>query len=176
MPWFVVQTKPGREQWEVARQAIAAEGLEVFAPLCCEADGAGRRSKQPKVSVMFPFYLMVWKPSRNAGWLDVDHAWGVHRVLRLDWRVPPQPLADGVVEELQGMANAAGVIELAPRFKSGQGLRIVSGIFTGYEGIVSRKAGSRIWALLRFMGDQREVELSEADVEPLGAAVAQAAA
>ncbi len=167
MPWFAVMTKPGRAQWDLACVSLRDAGIEVYAPLCCEAPGA-RRAKPSKVSVMFPWYLLVKQPDVGANWLAVDRAWGVDGVLRPSWRDRPSPLRDGVVDALRALENVSGLIELVPRFNPGQGLRITRGIFTGREGIVSQKASKRVGCLKALVGPW-EVELDEGDVEPIAA-------
>ncbi len=163
MPWFVIQTNAGRQQWAWAAAGLRHAKFEVYAPLCREADAHPDTAKP-----MFEWYLFVERPHRRQGWHGIEKTPGVKGVLRAATDRPPLPLAEGVVEGLQALERG-GSIELVPRFISGQGLRIVSGIFAGQEGIVSRKKGKRVLAMLRFLGGEREVEFDEGDIEALDA-------
>ncbi len=164
MPWYAIETKPGRIEWLRAVVNLENQGFEVYAPLCREAEADPSDAKP-----LFPWYAFVAIDPARGGWADVRYTPGVVDLLRPAPEQRPSALRPGVIEGLRGL-EVGGVIPLAPRFRSGQGLRIVRGPFAGHEGIVSRKAGRRIHAMLRLFGAQRAVELAEGDVEPVGAA------
>ncbi len=165
MTWYVVETHAGATVWRRTVEALERDGIDIYGPLCCEAGSQGANPKP-----MFPWYAFVRLDLRRGGWIAVSNTPGVKQLLRSAPIGPPTPLRAGVVEQLRAM-ELGGAIELAPRLKSGQTVRITRGIFAGHEGIISRKRGKRLAALLQFFGHQREVEMTEADVIALDGAV-----
>lgn len=140
--WYVVHS-----HWqEEARAAVHLDrqGFEVFLPRCVVRTRRRRREVVP----FFPRYLFV-RVRRGQEWGCVLHTRGVADVL-MAGPMRPAVVADPVIEEIRARADGEGVVDLTrpARFEKGARLRIVEGLFAGFEGLYLCSARGRAKILL----------------------------
>lgn len=163
MNWYVVQTKPRRE--EEATSYLSTKGLEIFSPLI-EAflERNGRFTKELKP--LFPSYIF--------GRFDLDQnyplvrwARGVKRILGLGLGGYPTPVTEEVINLIKERTDCDGVVRQKDHFEHSDLVRIKSGPLRDLLGLFERWAsdGERVRILLNVIGYQPAVELHYAMVE-----------
>ena len=160
MTYWVAMIDRRREELAVHYlQEIA--NYEVYVPRVREA-----RNGHQRIVPLFPSYVFVAVAER--GWWQARWSPGVVRlVLSGD---TPALLSDAVVAELRARERNGLIVlppprlqPLAPRFKSGDWVRIADGPLSGFVGLVQdMKPRQRVEILLAALG---RVELAAAAVE-----------
>lgn len=137
LSWFVVQTKPGREN--LACSHLDLKGVEVFLPKTSIPLRKGHdcRQRSDRLKPLFPCYLFArFHPVIN---LDiVRYLPGILRVLNSGGI--PVPVDESVISEIQSRICPDGFIPLQPNhFQRGDVVVIQNGHFQGFMGRVERE-------------------------------------
>jgi transcription antitermination factor NusG len=155
--WAAAQLQPQRER--LALHCLAGAGYTVYLP----------RLRQHRVShgrkivttpPLFPGYAFVLIELQ---WHAARWAPGVAKIV-LDGAAPAR-VPDQVIAEIRSRERN-GLVELAPRFKRGDPVKILSGPFREqlalYDGMPARE---RVAVLLALFGSERRLTLRAGDVE-----------
>ena len=157
--WFALYTQHRHEK-AVAR-FISGKGLEVFLPLYKTAHRWKDRMKEVDLP-LFPNYVFVLTgPKQRAVVLSTP---GVHDFVRLSGAPAPIP-----VEEIDAVRQAVGHgLNAEPHafLKSGDRVRVKSGLLEGLEGILVRKKKFyRLVLSVELLVKSISVEVEACDVE-----------
>lgn len=165
MSWYLVHTKPGRE--ELAEVNLRRQGYQVCYPRLLRPTRVRGRWVD-RVTSLFPRYLFLHLAVGHQAMGPVRSTLGVANIVRFgnDYTVVP----DGVIENLLRQADPiTGLHRLQGRgvFEPGSNMRIVAGVFDGLEGVFQRESGDeRVVLLLRLLGRETLVQLPAAFVLP----------
>ncbi len=156
--WYVVQTHPHAETKAAAH--LERQGYMVYLPRYLKRRRHARRIEIVSAP-LFPRYLFVTISIMTQRWHSIQSTIGVSRLVCTGDE--PSMLPAAVIAELQSRHNDAGFVQLdlRPRFKPGDKIRIVEGAFAEcfglYEGMADRE---RIAILLDLLGRKVRVVLS----------------
>jgi transcriptional antiterminator RfaH len=160
--WYVVQTQPHSEMkavWHLERQ-----GYATYLPRYEKRRRHARRI-ETVAAPLFPRYLFVAIDMAAQRWRSIQSTIGVSRlVCNGD---DPAALADGVIDGLKRRQDERGFVLLdsRPRFKPGDQVRIVDGIFASRLGLFEGLSdGERVAVLLDMLGRKVRVVLDDLSV------------
>jgi transcriptional antiterminator RfaH len=160
--WYVVQTQPHGETkavWHLERQ-----GYATYLPRYEKRRRHARRI-ETVAAPLFPRYLFVAIDMAAQRWRSIQSTIGVSRlVCNGD---DPAALADGVIDGLKRRQDERGFVLLdsRPRFKPGDQVRIVDGIFASRLGLFEGLSdGERVAVLLDMLGRKVRVVLDDLSV------------
>jgi transcriptional antiterminator RfaH len=151
--WYVVSTKPRREDYAAVQ--LAQRALDVYLPRIALVRRAERL-----VRPLFPGYLfarlvlphdaarVVWTP-------------GVRRLVTFEGEAPAVP--ETALDFLRAQADAGGVIPPRPRvLPVGRRVRVTSGPFAGLVGIIENPpdARGRVSVLMDILRQQTRVSIA----------------
>ena len=168
--WFVVRTKPRRE--DEAEANLRAQGFEVLCPRCRRRVRHARR-EHVRLAPLFPGYLFIGLAARDRRWTTIRSTRGVAHIVHFGGCYPSLP--EDFIAGMRARMDARGVIELPPvreeRLRPGDLVRIRTGAFSGLWGVVERvRAEERVIVLVELLQRQVRVEL-----DARGVAVEEAA-
>lgn len=161
--WFVISTKPRREQY--AQDQLARRGVETFLPRILES---ARVTNKAAVAPLFPGYLFVHialeEQHFNVVWTP-----GVRKFI--GFGALPSPLDDAVIEFLSARMGPEGVLRIAPAFKAGDVVRVKRGPLEGLVGIIENPVcgRGRVRVLMELLRRQTRVELPQQIIERISA-------
>jgi transcriptional antiterminator RfaH len=162
--WCLVYTH--QKQEEKARAHLEQQGFDVFLPRFRKTiRHAGRR--QTRIEAMFPRYLFAHLDPQVEDWTPIRSTVGVTTLVRFGHK--PGVVPPAIVEGLRAQADEHSVIgsQNARELEQGQNVRIVEGLFQGYEAIVQAKlARERLDILLNLVGQWVTARLRSADLAP----------
>jgi transcriptional antiterminator RfaH len=155
--WACAQLQPQRER--LALHCLALAGYAVYRPLLRQHRvSRGRRIEA--TPALFPGYAFVLIELQ---WHAARWAPGVTRIV-LDGASPAR-VPDGVIHEIRSRERG-GLVELPPRFKRGDPVRIKVGVFRERLALYQEQAAhDRVAVLLSLLGGQRRLTLRAGDVE-----------
>jgi transcription antitermination factor NusG len=156
MEWFVIQTKPKKE--EEAKSYLSMKGLEIFNPLMENfviRNGAMSKEYKP----LFQSY-MFGKFDLEQDYALVRWGRGVKKILGLGGNYPT-PVSEEVVEIIKRRTDSYGIVRKSCHFEANDRIRIKSGPLKDLLGIFERwvSDSERVRVLLNLIGYQPEVEL-----------------
>ena len=159
--WFCVRTKPKHERLTV-RSLRQHDQIEVFAPHI-RFRKATRRGSVWFVEALFPGYIFARFCYAEA------HRWvrsipGVLTIVAFGERVAV--LDAGIIDRLKAAVGLSEQIVFDPDLVEGDTVRLAGGPFYGLETVVTRLLPSkdRVYVLLKFLGQELEVEISKQQV------------
>jgi transcription elongation factor/antiterminator RfaH len=161
--WYVVQTKPKKEQ--VAVFHLEQESIEVFFPKMEAASIVYGRSRKV-IKALFPNYIFAhfdpFVSYRLVRWSS-----GVSRVLGFE--DGPAPVDDQVIEIIKRRVDKNCVARKALHFKAKDQIRIRSGPLKDLMGIFERWGSEegRVKVLLTLLNYDARVELHYSQVEKM---------
>jgi transcriptional antiterminator RfaH len=132
LKWFVVMTKPGKQDEVVKR--LSGAGFEVFDP---KLKQYSHKRTQYVIRVLFPLYTFVKLDIQKDHRL-INYTRGVLRILGVGG--VPHPVSDTIVEKISNSCDENGVINAKyteEDIKEGDKVRITSGPLQGIEAVVS---------------------------------------
>ena len=156
--WFVVRTKPRREN--LAEQSLARRGVTVFCPRILEP--VGWKSDWTTVP-LFPGYAFVridlQREYHTVAWTPGIKGFVAFGEL-------PTPVHPDVVRFLLEEGGYDGVIRPAARLRAGERVKITRGPLAGLIGIIEKSCPERgrIRVLMEFLRENAPVELPIAAV------------
>jgi transcriptional antiterminator RfaH len=165
MSWYLVHTKPGRDELAVAN--LRRQGYEVCHPRLLRPTRIRGRWVE-RVTSLFPRYLFLRLAVGRQAMGPVRSTLGVANIVRFgnDYTIVP----DLVIENLLRQSDpTTGLHRLQGRgvIEPGSNMRIVAGVFDGLEGVFQRESGDeRVVLLLRLLGRDTLVQLPAAFVLP----------
>jgi transcription antitermination factor NusG len=133
--WFVVRTKPRREEY--AQDQLTRRGVDTFLPRILEP---GRASGEPVVGPLFPGYLFA-SIDLSTQYTRVIWAPGVRSLVAFG--DVPSPVDPEVVEFLQTRCGAEGIVYAVPSFDDGDLVRVRTGPLAGLVGVVHGRVSGR---------------------------------
>lgn len=152
--WFVVQTEPQRET--VATQLLERAGFQPYLPRI-------RLPNSQRITSLFPGYLFV---SQADHWYSIKNTIGVRGILMSG--PTPAKLPARIVEDIRSRERG-GLVRLPPppRFRNGQPVGIIRGLFKGRIGIyVGMGARDRERVLIEALGRAITIDLPTSDLSP----------
>jgi transcriptional antiterminator RfaH len=163
LTWFVVSTKPRREQF--AQEQLRRRGVETFLPRILEPSGSAVR---PTIAPLFPGYLFV-HIDLEMQYFDVVWTPGVRKFVGFG----PLPCAvdDAVVEFLYARVGREGILRVVPSFKQGDVVRIKHGPLEGLVGIIEHPVSGhgRVRVLMELLRRQTRVDVPQQIIERVSA-------
>ncbi|MDB5453918.1 MAG: transcription antiterminator NusG [Caulobacteraceae bacterium] len=162
--WYVVQTQTHREH--LAAEHLARQGYGVFFPRQRRMARHARRLTERLVGY-FPGYLFVSLDLRADRWRSVNGTIGVRGLIMGADRPAAAPA--GLVEALQGQADARGCLAPPPAYGPGDRVRLLSGPFADLVGTLDRLEGlARVRILIELVNGVVPVVADSHDVELAG--------
>ncbi len=157
--WYAVQTHQRAE--DQALLHLRRQNFEAYLPKCMTRRRHARRIEDVAVP-LFPRYAFVRMDIGAERWRAVQSTVGVSRLV-CHGEVPAF-VPDGVIDDIRGRENDAGVVNLFDenRFKPGDRLTIKSGVFADHEGVFECLDGAhRVVLLLGLLGRELRVRLPQ---------------
>jgi transcriptional antiterminator RfaH len=159
MSWYCVKTKARQEK--SAEFNLLSQGYTVFLPKCFN------EKRKNKIEVMFPCYLFVSLTIGIDDFASIRSTAGCSEVVRFGNHIPT--IDDAVIESLKGAADTDDVVRMNDDFFNvGDEVRIKSGTFKFFEGIIKARSGQdRVMIMMNVLGGGLvEVNINEVeDVE-----------
>jgi len=180
--WHVVVVKPLVTDRPKAIAALRDRGYQVLAPLCRELVTSKAGQVTERVRPMFGRYILAGGlPGQEARKLalvpSVQHVSldGRRRALVLNHRAVGALVErmrdgeDGVIDLLPRAPVAAVTTPVeqapAPRYRSGQTIRVTEGAFAGFSGLFVADEGERLRVLLGLFGGTTEATVPASAVK-----------
>lgn len=163
--WYVVQTKPLKEDW--VKQQLIEANFEVFFPKIksfCPHFG-GKKEAKTYLKAFFPSYIFTCANLQDPRIHRlVRFTRGVNRILGT--QTQPYPMSDQVINLIKENINQHGIIEYKT-FKPGLKVRIKRGFLKDLVGILERPVDTmgRIRVLLNLVNSNMKTLLHCSDVE-----------
>jgi len=156
--WYLVTTKL-KAEIRVKDNLERNHGIETFFPHYAPR----KRGSRTGLPVFARYVFVRCDPERD--FRKIQYTPGVTRIVTFGDTVIPVP--DEVVEALRIRCDENEQI-LPPELITGQKVRVRSGLFDGFEGIIKEKRGNkRIQLLLELAyGQELKVEVDASEVEP----------
>lgn len=162
LPWYVIHTKP---QQELLASSMLEDRLElnVYLPEVLQSY-RGQMQLRP----LFPRYLFLQVDLSEVELTTINSTPGVIHLVAFGDR--PLPLREGVVagirQEVDHLNETGGL--LPATYHSGDVVRLTEGPLRGLHAIFLRhlRPKERVLVLLNFLGQENEVELNLAELEP----------
>ena len=162
MEWFVIQTKPKKE--EEAKSYLTTRGVEIFCPLM-ENVLVKNGSLNKELKPLFPGY-MFGKFDLEKDYALVRWGKGVKKVLGLGGNYPT-PVSEEVVEIIRRRLDSHGIVRKSYHFEANDRVRVKSGPMKDLLGIFERwvSDSERVRVLLNLIGYQPAVEMHYSMIE-----------
>lgn len=165
MHWYLVYTKPRQEKYAV--EHLERQGYECYLPFLY-----AEKVRQGCLTVtdepLFPRYLFVRlsQDASSRSWSPIRSTKGVSRLV--SFGLEPAKVRDDLVDLLKSQASQ-GLREPKPLFKAGEPVRLVSGPFSGLDGIYQMAEGERrVMVLIEFLSKQVPLKVSPSNVSKVG--------
>lgn len=162
--WYVVQTFTGQEDKAKAaiEQTIESQGLkakvfQVLVPVEETVEIKGGKRVE-RIRKMFPGYVFLEMFLDEETWYNIRQSGGVARFIGT--KVQPTPVSE---REMQRVLKQLGKEErLEINFEKNEGVRIISGPFRGYTGIVDEinSEKGKLKVLINIFGRDTPVEVN----------------
>lgn len=186
--WHLAQTESGREQ--LAYDRLTDAGYEVYFPMMRVMKSvprkllsrkqrlAGASVKRPQMSALFPGYVIVRFDQEAGGWheiFDFAHVRGLVMSGGLIKQIADKEIRDLQMREVDGAVPGETPLAVLP-FEIGERVRIASGPFREFTGIIERLPTAkleeldesvRIHLLVHLFGAATPVELGVGDIEKM---------
>lgn len=149
--WYVVRTKPRREEY--AQDQLARRGIHTFLPRILEPS---RWRLEPVVGPLFPGYLFAHL-CLESQYTRVVWAPGVRNLVAFGDE--PTPVLPEVIEFIRQRCGPEGVVRALPTFHDGDCVRVKTGPFEGLVGIVDGRVSAqrRVRVLMELLRRQTRV-------------------
>lgn len=163
--WYVVYTKPLDELMAASLLEERLQ-LEVYLPEVLQ-----RYRQRMQLRPLFPRYLFVQTDLGQVEMSRINATPGVIQLVMFGDR--PLPLKPGVIESIRAEVveiNQEGGL-LPTTYRAGARVRLTEGPLRGLEAVFLRhlRASERAVVLLRFLGQENEIEVDLGELEPVAA-------
>lgn len=156
--WYVVQSKP-RQEFR-ALENLRNQGYQCVMPLY-QRERMNKGVRALREEPLFPRYLFIQLDTSTSNWAPIRSTFGVAGIVRFGGI--PAAMPDGMVELLMQRGGARQNL-----FAPGDKVKVVSGLFTGLEGVFAQDDGlTRVVVLLEFMQTQQKLSVPVRDVRLL---------
>jgi transcription antitermination factor NusG len=156
--WFVVQTKPQREN--LAGLHLVAQDYQIFWPRFRKTVRHARKLREA-IAPLFPGYIFVSLHPHKNRWRPINGTFGVARLLTAEGS--PLPVPPGIVERLILALDETGLVRLDGDLRAGQRVNVVGGPFAGGLGVLERLDGKgRVRILMSILGGPVSVAMDSA--------------
>jgi transcription elongation factor/antiterminator RfaH len=160
--WYVVRTLAQRERH--AAQQLANQNYCAFLPLHLKNRRHARRV-ETILTPLFPRYLFVILDRTRDRWRSINGTLGVERLLMCGGE--PQPVPEGVVENLMLAADQDGTVHFDYALHQGQMIKVTAGPFADFVGWLERVDDKgRVSVLLELLGGSVPVALKRSLLVP----------
>jgi len=150
-------------QDERAQEHLERQGFECYRPLY-EMERIRRGRKHLEIAGLFPGYLFIRLDHIRDNWAPIRSTRGVIQIVRFDDF--PLPVADSIVEQIRRRTESQPIRE--PYLKSGEGVVITEGSFSGIEAIfVASDGEERVMLLLNILQSEQTLSFPITDVRKL---------
>jgi len=163
LAWYCLRSQLKREH--IAASVLSSRlGLEVCFPRIKYRKKTSRGAVIFK-EALFPGYFFA-KLSRVEKLVQVRSMIGVSGVVHFNQRYHPLP--DVAVDELRQKMGSSGILIVREAYETGDPVTIVSGSFTGLNGLVHsyQPARERVIVLMDFLGKESKVAVKVSSVLP----------
>lgn len=159
--WYCIRTKRFSERL-VGGLLRAETGMEIFCPYI-RYERARRTGKTWVSEALFPNYLFG-RFHFQEYYRMVLATRGVLRVVGFGGI--PSVVPDEIISDLRAAVSDAETVEISSQIEEGDEVSVVSGPMCGVQAIVSRvlPAKRRVLILMELLGQEREVEVDQADL------------
>jgi transcription antitermination factor NusG len=159
--WYVVHSLPRREVGTEIQ--LLAQGFRAFLPRMTRTVRHARKLRTINAPV-FPRYLFIVLDLRKDRWRSVNGTFGVASLIMT--RAMPEPVPQGVVEQLLEYTDETGVVRFDRDLREGQSIRVTTGPFVHVLGRLERLAANgRARVLLDIMGGNVQALLDRSALE-----------
>src|SRR5262245_23431334 len=159
--WYVVLTQPNAENKAVVH--LKRQGFATYLPRYLKRRRHARRV-ETVAAPLFPRYLFVTIDMAKQRWRSIYSTIGVSNLVSSG--DTPTAVADEVIATLKRSEDDAGFVKLElPRFRVGQNIRVISGIFTdclGRSEVIADR--DRVSILLDLLGRKVRVLVNSESV------------
>ena len=148
--WYVVQSQPNAERKAVTH--LARQGFVTYLPMYQKRRRHARRVEVVAAPI-FPRYFFVAIDMMVQRWRSIYSTIGVSRLVCAG--DAPLPVEERILATLKEREDESGFVklDLKPRFRIGDKLRVLEGVFTDclglYDGMLDR---DRVAILLDLLG------------------------
>lgn len=164
LPWFVVQTHIRQEA--AACRNIQRLKIESYMPMLLKDCRAAKH--RDKLVPLFPRYIFVRLDLERDRWRHICWCQGVWRLISHTSETPT-PVPPGQVERIMRMGREKdGVIDLRetlPVIPANTRVKVIDGLFEGWEGVCHLSDSQRVVVLLKLLGADRPVPLQRNQIE-----------
>jgi len=165
MRWYVIQTYSGQEdqvkdaiERNIEQVGMKAKISRILVPEEETVEVRGQRRIEKKRK-MFPGYVFIEMALDDESWYAIRQAPGVARFIGT--KVKPTPVSD---REMQRVLKQVGIKKekLEVAFEKGEMVRVISGPFRGYTGIVDEISAEKgkLKVLISIFGRDTPVEVN----------------
>jgi transcriptional antiterminator RfaH len=155
--WSACRLQPNRTA--LALHVLSLRGFETYCPRLRER----RMVRDRRVEVLLPLFPGYTFLRVVAGWWQARWTPGTCGLV-MDGGTPAK-VPDAVIAEIKSRERK-GAIELPPKLRSGDRVRVLRGPFRDHLAIYAGMSGrDRVAVLLRLLGGERQVLLHRSDVE-----------
>jgi transcription antitermination factor NusG len=177
--WYCVRADYGYELR--ADIEIRRAGWELFNPSIWkpptnprrDAYGVVHPAKPARIVQLFPRYCFVKFVASDPKWREIAHLPGVERIMSTS-PLRPIPVPEEAIDKVRSLLAPNGCLYPPKQMPKGQKInpgtkvRIESGPFASWTGMVTWSDQRRVDVLLHMMGGERPVRVSSAAVEVVG--------
>jgi transcriptional antiterminator RfaH len=163
--WYALHVKPHKER--IVFEQLVAEDIEAFYP---RLKVTPKNPRARKIRPFFPGYLFVRLDLQESGRNALQWTPGVHGLVRTG--DIPAAVPDNLIFELKGrleQIEEVGGLKFQ-QLKKGDRVRIVEGLFEGYEAIFDERirGRDRVQVLLTYLNHrQHPLQLNVDEVQKL---------
>ena len=151
--WYLIQTKPQQE--DIASQNLSNQDFDVFHP---------KAIIKNKTVSLFPRYLFIQLDDKNQNWTPIRSTRGVANFVRfgLSFAIVPNNIIKLIkINQQQTIEKLINIYS----HQKGDSIEIKSGVFKGQKAVFQNyNSQDRVTILLKLIGQQQELELSEKEV------------
>ncbi|MFI5411076.1 transcriptional activator RfaH [Kaistia sp. UC242_56] len=161
--WYVAASQPGRE--DVAQLHLSRQGFISWLPRQRRMVRHARKTVEKSVA-FFPGYVFVALDLETERWRPINATVGVRSLVMQAGR--PMACPAGLVESMQLLSDASGLINENPLLTEGGAVRVLVGPFAEMVGTLTRLEGAgRVRVLLDLMHSRVAIQMASRDVTPI---------
>ncbi len=162
--WYVAQLKPNG--FNKAQLNLVRQGFVCFMPMR-KVTVRHARKLSTGLRPIFPGYIFISFGLDKGDWRKINSTLGVNRLISFHEGRPTQ-IPEALIKGMMARCDDMNVLKPISDWKTGEKVRLVSGPFADYIGLVEDLvSGDRVRLLFQFMEKNKVVEVSSVDLERL---------